>query len=35
MLTGRVIEIAGKVRLDETTDEYLYLGESIQRARVA
>ena len=25
-LTGRVTQIAGELRLDENTDEYLYLG---------
>jgi hypothetical protein len=34
MLTGRVDSIAGELRLDETTDEYRYLGLGIQRARL-
>ncbi len=34
MLTGRVSTITGEARLDEATDGYVYLGESIQRARI-
>lgn len=34
LLTGRVSSINGEVRLDEATDEYVYLGPSIQRARL-
>ncbi|MGH9345861.1 MAG: carboxypeptidase regulatory-like domain-containing protein [Vicinamibacterales bacterium] len=34
LLTGRVSGINGEVRLDETTDEYMYLGPSMQRARL-
>ncbi|HVL66237.1 MAG TPA: TonB-dependent receptor [Vicinamibacterales bacterium] len=33
-LTGRVIGIAGELRLDEKTDEYRYLGLGVQRARL-
>jgi hypothetical protein len=33
-LTGRVLGIAGELRLDENTDEYQYLGEGVQRARL-
>ena len=33
-LTGRVSEITGELRLDETTDEYQYLGLGVQRARL-
>jgi hypothetical protein len=33
-LTGRVVGIAGEVRLDENTDEYQYLGLGVQRARL-
>jgi hypothetical protein len=34
VLTGRVSGISGNVRLDENTDEYAYLGKSIQRGRM-
>lgn len=34
VLTGRVTQIAGELRLDEDTDEYKYLGLGIQRARL-
>jgi Carboxypeptidase regulatory-like domain len=34
MLTGRVRDITGEARLDEAIDEYRYLGESVQRARI-
>ena len=33
-LTGRVIGIAGELRLDENTDQYQYLGLGVQRARL-
>jgi len=33
-LTGRVVGIAGELRLDENTDEYRYLGLGVQRARL-
>jgi hypothetical protein len=33
-LVGRVNAILGNVRLDENTNEYVYLGESLQRARL-
>ena len=33
-LTGRVDELQANARLSESTDEYTYLGESIQRARL-
>jgi hypothetical protein len=33
-LTGRVVGIGSEVRLDETTDEYTYLGLGVQRARL-
>jgi hypothetical protein len=34
VLTGRVSSINGEVRLDEATDQYTYLGPSMQRARM-
>jgi hypothetical protein len=34
MLTGRITAINGNARLSEQSDEYVYLGESIQRARL-
>jgi Carboxypeptidase regulatory-like domain len=34
MLTGRVTSINGEQRLDENTDEYVYLGLGMQRARL-
>ena len=34
MLTGRVDGMTGELRLDEDTDEYLYLGLGVQRARL-
>jgi hypothetical protein len=34
VLTGRVLSITGNARLNEDTDEYAYLGESIERARM-
>jgi hypothetical protein len=33
-LTGRVLGIAGELRLDENTDQYQYLGLGVQRARL-
>jgi hypothetical protein len=33
-LTGRVIGIAGELRLNENTNQYEYLGRGIQRARL-
>jgi hypothetical protein len=34
VLTGRVTSITGEIRLDENTDEYVFGGTSIQRARL-
>ena len=34
MLTGRVLSINGEQRLDENTDEYVFLGLGMQRARL-
>ncbi|MGH9329203.1 MAG: hypothetical protein ACRD09_02070, partial [Vicinamibacterales bacterium] len=34
MLTGRVSTIGANARLDEASDEYRFLGESVQRARI-
>jgi hypothetical protein len=34
MLTGRVDGITGELRLDESSDEYRYLGMGVQRARL-
>jgi hypothetical protein len=34
VLTGRVSGITATTRLDEATDEYVYLGRSLQRARL-
>ena len=34
LLTGRVNSITGEVRLDENTDQYAFLGPSIQRAQL-
>ncbi len=34
MLTGRVTSINGEQRLDENTDEYVFLGLGMQRARL-
>ena len=34
VLTGRVSQIAGNARLDEKTDQYVYMGEGIQRMRM-
>jgi hypothetical protein len=34
ILTGRISAINGQVRLDEQTDEYTFLGKSVQRARM-
>jgi hypothetical protein len=33
ILTGRVSEVRGIARLDEASNEYVYLGQGIQRAR--
>jgi hypothetical protein len=33
ILTGRVSEVRGTARLDETNDQYVYLGEGVQRAQ--
>ena len=34
VLTGRINSINGELRLDENTDEYVYLGLGMQRARL-
>jgi hypothetical protein len=34
MLTGRVNSIAGEIRIDEATGQYVYLGASTQRAQL-
>ena len=34
LLTGRVSAIDGDARLDENTDEYVYMGTGMQRARM-
>ena len=34
VLTGRVTSITGEIRLDENTDEYVFGGTSLQRARL-
>jgi hypothetical protein len=34
VLTGRITSINGELRLDENTDEYVYLGLGMQRARL-
>ena len=34
VLTGRINSINGELRLDENTDEYVYLGMGMQRARL-
>ena len=34
VLTGRVSQVSGNARIDETTGQYTYLGEAIQRAQM-
>lgn len=34
LLTGRVVSINGEIRLDESTDQYAFLGASTQRAQL-
>ncbi|HXH05015.1 MAG TPA: TonB-dependent receptor [Vicinamibacterales bacterium] len=34
VLTGRVSEVLGNARIDESTGEYVYLGAAVQRARM-
>ncbi len=34
VLTGRITSITGEIRLDENTDEYVFGGTSLQRARL-